>query len=304
MSSNMKSRASKVGSKKAKPHCLKKSSRKKPAHSRASGHQICTEGFFAEDAVILDALNSLFARANGSSLESEIARVELRRVLWSFTDRLMNSAVDQGGSVDRAFAYWAGRMVAELLIVHEKSEDWFSAHSQAYKCRVSELRKRSHLLLKRANYSGEPSPLMIWLIRAHERFAEVVDLCFMLEEFDKCTGPKVSDRFSAKIKWFRGHPRKGFSEVESGALKVFCEIEKKPPQEQGDILFSKFIWPWLVGQKELIEGETWCAKRKQTSGGYHQRSSSFSNLKKDFRHLWKGYFARPAGDLRGLERAG
>lgn len=297
----MNLRASKVSSKKSKPSCLKKPPRKKTARSQGSAQQICTEGFFAEDAVILGALDSLFARAQGSSLDSEIARVELRRVLWSFTDRLMNSAVDK--CVDRGCADWAGRLIAELLIVHEKSADWFSAQSQAFKCRVSELRKRSHLLFKRANYSEGPSPLTIWLIRAHERFVEVVNLALILEVVEQGRAGKASEEFFSKIKFFSGDSRKGFSEVELAAVKVFCEIEKMPPQEQEDSLFSKFIWPWLVSQKGQIEKEGWCAKRKETSGGYDQRSPSFANLKKDFRHLWKGYFTRPAGDLRGIERA-
>lgn len=253
--------------------------------------------------MVQDAFDSLFARADGSSIEAEIARVELRRVLWSFVDRLMNAAV--GNSAHREFGDWAARMLAEILVVHEKSADWFSSHSQAFKDRVSALRERSHLLFKRAGGFDDhrPSPLTIWLIRAHERFLEVVNLAMILGEIEKLEAGKAGGEFYSKAKWFNADPRKGISEVESTFLKAFLEIEKKPVEEQSREIFSKIIWPWLVSKKSQIEKEDWCEDRKIKSGGYDQRSPSFANLKRDFRHLWKGYFTRPAGDLRGIERA-
>lgn len=201
-----------------------------------------------------------------------LARQGLERICFTITDEAMRWAREDG---EGGRSSWAGRFLASLLIALAKRSDWLAAKSQAFAKRNATL----------SSIAALNSPYVPHLLRIHDRAALACELALLREAWGKDAARLLP-----------------LSELEAEIPSLLAEAEAQP-EDRARVIFKKIIWPMLKAEQGQIEKDRAVQDEMRKRMTEMQRKPSFANLKKGFRSAWLTLYARPEGNLRGIERA-
>lgn len=232
-------------------------------HSGASG---LPKGFPAEDWEIRCAFASIMNRCAAENLAGDIARHETEEVFFEMLDAIFQAAQKNPNLQGPA---WAGRLLAEVLLALEKNRPILD-ENPAFAVRYNKTR----------SYKFTPSAFWPWIERAYQRMNFVLEASCGL------------------------HPLSKISSAEQGIPAVLDRIQGMGKDEAAREMFEKIIWPIIQSFESEIREETWFEQRAQNAKGARaeKRKANLSNLKEDFKDVWKVFFDRPVGRLSRIER--
>jgi hypothetical protein len=271
---------------------------KKTARKKSAGPDPCLEArpmhedemkgslvnLLAHEDEMEGLLLNLLARAGADAdagperIGALLARQGLERVSFAMLSEAMQWAREDGESERSA---WAGQFLASMLTVLAKRSDWLAAKSQAFAKRKASLASLADLQAK----PGGPSPYMTHLLRAYDRalLAGIIDL----EEIGG------SEDFARLFPWL--------SALEGKIPSLLAEGEANP-EGRAKSLFEEIIWPILQADEATITSDPAVKDEMNKRMTDTQRKPSFRNLKNGFSKAWGTLYARPEGNLRGIER--